>query len=558
MNNEALDRNEDWQIFDAGIDRRQFLRSAAKFGLSASMLGFLARNPFVQVAHAAGASGGSAKITVAMPGGRMSGPMSRSGAAWAQKNGVDLTVVQVPGGQVYEKVLTELAAESGAFDVVLYPPGYNGDFVGGGFLIPLDNYLMKAGSAIDEDYDKGGVQWGQQLLPHREINPWYVVEGKWDGKPHVFDLNIDGDMHMGFYRKDLWQKFGKEFADKHGYELRVEDPWFPETWDQYYDIAAFFQNKDIGGGQIIWGHTDINVRSRASTWHFLWRYSTRLLHVSDENMRNGDIYFEKESMEPLISNEAGVAAMEDVLKSASSKYSPPNAKGLGWSDMQGLWETGKISMGVTWPAMSKIAADPERWKIPGGMADAGSFILPGVEEVYDTAKKSWVKLSKEQYPKGRRMPALAWGWGYAITATNRHPDLSWDLIRWCSTGDRVRQVELAQGEEYEAHMDWQYTDPAIMDFYKQDSAWLVASKQSQLLGVPDLRIPGAVPMYDAIEIHKGEALDGSINAKEAVNRIANDWRSIIKQGGFDSAKRAYANTTQRRTIKDLSKSPVQS
>jgi hypothetical protein len=73
-----------------------------------------------------------------------------------------------------------------------------------------------------------------------------------------------------------------------------------------------------------------------------------------------------------------------------------------------------------------------------------------------------------------------------------------------------------------------------------------------LLGVPDLRIPGAVPMYDAIEIHKGEALDGSINAKAAVDRIANDWRSIIKQSGLDVCKRAYANTTQRRTTKDLS------
>jgi len=359
---------------------------------------------------------------------------------------------------------------------------------------------------------------------------------------------------MGFYRKDLWQRFGAEFADKHGYALKVEDPWFPETWDQYYDIAAFFQNKDIGGGQTIWGHTDINVRSRASTWHFLWRYSTRLLHISDESMRAGDIYFEKESMAPLINNEAGIAAMEDVLKSASPKYSPPNAKGLGWSDMQGLWATGKISMGVTWPAMSKIAADPERWKVPGGMADAGSFVLPGVEEVYDTSKKAWVKLSKEQYPKGRRMPLLAWGWGYSLTTTNKNPDLSWDLIRWCSTGERVREVELAQGEEYEAHLDWEYEDPPIVEYYKQDPSWLVASKQSQLLGVPDLRIPGAVPMYDAIEIHKGEALAGSVKPKEAVDRIAADWNSIIKQRGLDVCKHAYANTTQRRTTKDLSAS----
>jgi multiple sugar transport system substrate-binding protein len=349
---------------------------------------------------------------------------------------------------------------------------------------------------------------------------------------------------MGFYRRDLWQKFGEEFEQENGYALRVDDPEFPETWDQYYDIAAFFQNKDVGGGQKVFGHMDINVRSRASTWHFLWRYTTRLLHNSEDNMRAGDVFFEQDSMEPLINNEAGLRAMEDLLESATAKYSPPNAKALGWAEMQELWTSGQLAMGVTWPAMSKIAGDPERNKeLPGGMEASGAFMLPGTKEVFDTSKNTWVTL-----PEIRRMPMLAWGWCFSITTTCEDPERAFDLTRYMATGDRRVQIETTQGEEYESYMDWEFSDPTIEKFYSKAPSFLKAHRANQTIGIPDLRIPGSIQMYDAVEIHKGRALEGEISAKEAVDNIAADWTSLVKERGVDTMRSAYKASVTRQSL----------
>jgi len=487
-----------------------------------------------------GQSGKHITLSVEVPGGRMAGPLLRSGTEWAQDNKATLDVIEVPGGNVYEKVMTELTAGSGAFDILLHPYFMAADLVAGGFLVPLSQYLQKGDPSAD--YEGGGVQWDEQLPPHREINMW--AQNPENNEPQVYHINFDGDHHMGFYRKDLWQKFGEEFEQANGYALRVDDPGFPETWDQYYDIAAFFQNKDVGGGQKVFGHMDINVRSRASTWHFLWRYTTRLLHNSEKNMQAGDVFFDQDSMEPLINNEAGLRAMEDLLESATAKYSPPNAKALGWAEMQELWTSGQLSMGVTWPAMSKIAGDPERNKeLPGGMEASGAFMLPGTKEVFDTSKNTWVTL-----PGIRRMPMLAWGWCFSITTTCEDPARAFDLIRYMATGDRRVDIELAQGEEYESYMDWEFRDPEIKKFYSKAPSFLDAHRQNQLMGVPDLRIPGSIQMYDAVEIHKGRALDGAITAQQAVDNIAADWSRLVKERGVDTMRNAYKASVTRRSL----------
>ena len=528
------------RLLNGKITRRQMLTSLLMTGMSLASASAFLKAVRPTSARAAGMPDFNGKtLTMAQPGGKFGAFAYIEAAEWAKQTGATLNVVELPGGEMYEKVMAEFATGGSTFDMILMPYNQSSDLVAGGFVMPLDNYIKAA--PLDASYEGGGVEFASTLAPIRDQIIWSFDPQTMD--PHVYHINFDGDNHQGFYRKDWWIKFGDEFAQKKGYKLEVDNPYFPYTWNQYYDIAEFFNNREIDG-QKVFGHHDINA-TVASIWHFLWRYTTYLKHGTDEQMRAGDVYFDRETMVPLINNEAGVKAMTDLIESSNEKYSPPNAKSLNWGDLQEYWQSGRLSMGVTWPAMQKIAADPERSKIPGGMASTGAFILPGTKDVFNTATGKWETLAEV-----RRMPVSSWGWGWLISATSQNPDAAYDLIRWMCTGGRRRSIELRQYAEFEMHHDWEFTDPDLMKFYADaNPSFFITQKESLLLSVPDLHIPGQKQLYDSIVIRKGEALEGTKTPQEAVDAIAADWTAYIEQRGRDVMKTWYQKSTQRYTLK---------
>lgn len=533
--NELSDR-----LLEGRISRRQMLTNLLLAGMSIGSASAFVKAVRPTPARAAGMPDFKGKtLTLAQPGGKFGAFAYIEAADWAKQTGATLNVVELPGGEMYEKVMSEFATGGSTFDMMLMPYNQSSDLIAGGFVLPLDNYIKAA--PLDASYEGGGVEFASTLAPLRDQIIWGFDPATMD--PHVYHINFDGDNHQGFYRKDWWIRFGDEFAQKKGYKLEVDNPYFPYTWSQYYDIAEFFNNRDIDG-QTVFGHHDINA-TIASVWHFLWRYTTYLKHGTDEQMRAGDVYFDRETMVPLINNEAGVRAMTDLIESSSPKYSPPNAKSLNWGDLQEYWQSGRLNMGVTWPAMQKIAADKDRSKIPGGMKSTGAFILPGSKEVFNTATGKWETLSEV-----RRMPVSSWGWGWLISASSGNPDAAYDLIRWMCTGNRRRSIEVRQYAEFEMHHDWEFEDAEIKAFYADaNPSYFTTQKESLLLSVPDLHIPGQKQLYDIIVIRKGEALEGSKTPKEAVDAIAADWSSYLEQRGKDVMKAWYQKSTQRYTLK---------
>jgi len=528
------------QLLEGKITRRQMLTSLAVTGMSLAAAGSFVNAVGSKRAAAAGMPNyEGVTLTLGQPGGKFGAFAYLEGADWAAKTGAKINVVELPGGQMYEKVMAEFATGGKSFDMILMPFNQSADVVAGGFAEPLDDFIKAA--PLDASYEGGGVEHASVLAPYRDQVIWSLDPKTMD--PHIYHICFDGDNHQGFYRKDWWIKYGEEFEAAKGYKLEVDNPWFPATWKQYYEIAEFFNNREIDG-QTVYGHHDINA-TVASTWHFLWRYTSYLKHGTDEQMRAGDVYFDSETMEPLINNEAGVRAMTELVEAAGEKYSPPNAKSLNWGDLQEFWQSGRLNMGMTWPAMQKIAADPGRSKIPGGMASTGAFIIPGSDEVFDTASGSWVA----QTDVRRRMPVSSWGWGWMIASTSKHKEAAYDLTRWMCTGDRRRSIELRQFAEFEMHHDWEFDDPQISEFYADaNPSYFETQKQSVLLSVPDLHIPGQKQFYDAIIIRKGEALNGSKTPKEAVDAMAKDWNRIVKRRGKDSLKAWYEKKSQRYTL----------
>ena len=94
-----------------------------------------------------------------------------------------LSIEEIPGGNLYEKLVTEFITKSGAYDLVEFYPTWLGGFAEAGYLEPLDDLFDKYKSQINPDDYLEGVQ-----------NAATVWKGKRYGIPY------DGDVLIFYYR----------------------------------------------------------------------------------------------------------------------------------------------------------------------------------------------------------------------------------------------------------------------------------------------------------------------------------------------------------------------
>src|SRR3989304_5547873 len=103
-----------------------------------------------------------------------------------------------------------------------------GDLMGAGYLLEVPQKYQ----------DMMGYQYLIPIYRDRILS--------WGGT--VYATPYDGDAHNTYLRKDLLTdpKNQADFKAKYGYDLPVPI----KTWTQYYDIAEFFNGKEIDGTTI--------------------------------------------------------------------------------------------------------------------------------------------------------------------------------------------------------------------------------------------------------------------------------------------------------------------
>ncbi|MEI6157779.1 MAG: extracellular solute-binding protein, partial [Atribacterota bacterium] len=177
-----------------------------------------------------------------------------------QKYGIKVEVNAIPWSFLHEKIIADLTAQTGTYDVIFIPGLWALEFIDAGYIEPLSQF------------------WDNPDLPKFDIEdyPSSVVNllsknGKTYWIPH------HGTTQILFYRKDLFEGEGLK-------------P--PETYDELFQIAAKFTNNpkypDIWG----FGTTPKQGENASSTWStWLWSWG-------------GDYFDDK--WNPIFNNEKGV------------------------------------------------------------------------------------------------------------------------------------------------------------------------------------------------------------------------------------------------------------
>ena len=112
--------------------------------------------------------------------------------------GIEIEGEEVDPGTEFSIYMADLTGP-GKYNIIVYFPTYNGDILGGGWAVPLDDYIEKYRVNLDD-------------LP-----PVYrYLYCSWGGKTYA--LPYDGDFHALYYRKDIFAKpeIRDRFKTKYG------------------------------------------------------------------------------------------------------------------------------------------------------------------------------------------------------------------------------------------------------------------------------------------------------------------------------------------------------
>lgn len=143
---------------------------------------------------------------------------------------IKVQIVPIPYTQYMQRVTTELASGSGAFDVLESHFLMNAQYIPSGFLYPLDDFIAKYNVDMD-DFVISAVAPGTLAGRAAEVSP--------DGKS-VYGLPYNSDVLMMVYRKDLYDRYGLEY---------------PTDWDQAYENMKVLKEKEGIYGYVFSGAT---------------------------------------------------------------------------------------------------------------------------------------------------------------------------------------------------------------------------------------------------------------------------------------------------------------
>lgn len=472
MNAKSSDSRRKFGQSANGFSRRKLLKSGAGITLGLTGAPFIASGLFSDEALAA------STINIEIDAGQNENPFRWNADALKSKFGVQFKMIGLPFVGQYEKLVSELTARSSAYDLLVFPPYFLGDFVALGFLRELDPYF----SLLDPQLDDYMPAYRDPII-------------KRNGKTYA--LMYDGDLLQVTYRTDLFNDptEQKNFKAKYGWDLAPAT-----TWDQYMQIAEFFTRPPN-----LYGTAFYAARGFCYGW------------FANIFAGLGGRWF-SDDMKPTINSDAGVKALQLLVK--MKDYSPPNILQIDYPALNEVFLNGSTAMVVQWDDLALKVGNPQMSKVVG---KGGFAPCPG---------RSLLLYSRVMAVSAfARNPKDA----YRTAAYMQLPEVSITYVYDSNCGqDPYRLSQLKPEAAMKNHTGGPALDATAAKSYVD------AIREGLKGGYPELGIPGAPRYLDILDLYVSQALAGTLQPKDALDATAREWDSITEAEDPDRQKAAYA------------------
>jgi multiple sugar transport system substrate-binding protein len=473
MSDKSNDIRRDMGEAANGVSRRNLLRGGAGLTLGLTGGSLIGGSLFPEEALAAGL------VNIEVDAGQNENPFRWNSDAMKGKFGFDIKMIGLPFVGQYEKLVSELTARSAAYDLLVFPPYFLGDFVALGFLQQLEPYFSLLDPQIGDDY----------IPVYRDP----VI--KRDGKTYA--LMYDGDMLQVAYRKDLFNDptEQKNFKAKYGWDLA------PATnWDQFMQISEFFTRPPN-----LYGTAFYAARGFCYAW-FINIFAGL-----------GGRWF-SDDMKPGINSDAGVKALEMLVK--MKDYAVPNILQIDYPALNEVFLNGSTAMVIQWNDLALKVANPQMSKVVGKGAYAACPTRTYLPYSRVMAVSAFAKNPQDAYRVASYMQLPDVTITYVYDSNCGQDPYRWSSLKW------------------EAAMKNHTGGPALDETDAKN--YVDAIREGLKAGYPELAIPGAPRYLDILDLYVNQALAGSLKPKDALDAAAREWASITEAEDPDRQKAEYA------------------
>lgn len=447
-------------------------------------------------------------VVVTQEGRSIGGPVEDYGPEWEEMTGGEVELQQFAFGDLFEKMVTAFETGSGAYDVLIFPADWAGDFMAPGYLEAIPDEL------------KQNIDWEDVIPLYRErIVAWGDT---------VYALPYDGDGHMLYYRKDLVDggDYAAEFEEQYGYPLAE-----PKNWTEYRNIAEFFNNKEVDGAPIF-GAMEAQKRNAQSYWVYLSRAAGY-----GKIPGNPCFFFSCEDMTPQVNNPGWVRALEEYIE--IGQFGPPEMVNWDVADTRIYFPSGMSVLNIDWGDVGPISIDESASVVKGKV---GFGPLPGGEQYWDYTTGEWVTPESGV----NRAPFIAFGgWIIGVAADSDVKEAALDFAAFMARPEMVGKLAVTGGtginpsrySQLETLQPW--IDAGFDEASAQDYLDAILNSIADPNAVLDLRITGSAEYLQTLDVELARAIAGEVSAQEALDNVAAQWNEITDRLGRDAQLEQY-------------------
>lgn len=454
-------------------------------------------------------------LLVRSPGG---GPVGELKAEFEAATGARLNLVEVTHLEFFPVFMSDLTSGGGRYDAAIAGAWWLGELVAGDYIVPYDRYYR------DPRFPRWDIE---AVLPAPRSLLLY------GGRKYMVASDHDGQVM--YYRRDLLAdpRHQAAFRRKYGYPLAV-----PRTWDQFRDVAEYFNGRDLNGDGIPDYGLSLHLKVGAQGMFHFMSFSAPYVIGPD----NPKLYwFDPRTMKPLLASPGHVAALQALVDLV--RFGPRDM--LNW-DLGKSWDlflAGRAALTFTWGDLGALAQD-EGSRVKGR---TGTAPLPGTGRYYDPGRRRWRPAAQPNrvgnttggswagvISKHAKAPAAAY-YLLALLATREksvvYAARGWDGI---DLGRRFHFLPPDGSGRLDTYLRAGWDEADIRDYSRAYFA-----NFSNPLQLPYLRIPGAYSYWQALDLHLAEAAAGQLTPAAALQAAATDFEEITIRLGRDRQRRAY-------------------
>lgn len=460
-------------------------------------------------------------INILAPKTTVSEPLFHFAEEWKEVTGGSVNITEVPLDTFHQKIFTDLITGMGQYDGFLTASWFYGDyFEGTSYIVPIEQYMN----------DPKMPYWSPET-----VNPAIEQLLKWDGD--WYGIPNDNDGQAFYYRKDILgrEDYREEFEEEYGYSYQLP----PKNYEEVLDIAEFFNGWDWDeDGEEDYGFTGHFKVGGQGMFHYMTWAAPYV--ISPENPY---FWFDPDTMEPLVNSEGHLRALKDLKKLVDSGPRAMMAWTLG--EAWDLFLAGDAVVAFTWGDLGALAQDEDSSEVKGKL---GVSALPGVNEAYDPLDKEWHNFEESNVVSNN----IGGSWHGVISTHSDNPEMTYDYFAFQARKDNAFWNQMRGWTGVDVGRSFAFLEEhggsaSVQDFTEQ--GWSENDAIEMSKGYHDtfyadqqfnlLRIPGAEEYARAVDVIVSEALTGSREPEEALDKLADRFNEITERHGRESQKEYY-------------------